>query len=55
MKHSLLFAVLSLILLSSCTFYDEKFFGDEKFMTKKVETLIAQINEKKIDDIFGTF
>ena len=55
MKHSLLFAVLPLILLSSCTFNDEKFLGDEKFMTKKVETLIAQINEKKVDEIYDTF
>ena len=50
MKHSLLFALLPVFLLSSCTSS-----GDEKFMTKKVETLITQINEKKIDDIFDTF
>ena len=53
MKHSLLFLSLPLFLLSSCG--PLKGGTDEKFMTKNVETLIDNINNKDVDAIYETF
>lgn len=53
MKHSLLFLSLPLFLLSSCG--PSNGGTDEKFMTKNVETLIDNMNNKDVDAIYETF
>ena len=53
MKHSLLFLSLPLFLLSSCG--PSNGGTDEKFMTKNVETLIDNMNNKDVDAIYEAF